>query len=268
MKPHTGGGVSILVLLVCATAAAQVPQRAPRDLPQNQSAPNAGVITGIVRAADTGAPLRGVDIRLRGADFSTAVGNGTRGAFTDVNGRYEFSGLPEGQYTLIASKVRYMTMTYGQTRAAERGTPVKVGSGQRVQNVDFALPAGAVIVVRVSDSFGDPAVGYEVNLHQARVGAGQQPLGQPSLSSFGSATDDHGEIRLSGLAPGEYFVSASPGPFAGATPSVGPGEHEVLTFYPGTGADAEAQPVTVGIGGEVVAAFNMVSKTLDPAKTR
>lgn len=96
MKQHTAGGVSILVLLVCATAAAQVPQRAPRDVPRNQSAPNTGVITGIVRSADTGAPLRGVDIRLRGADFSTAVGNGTRGAFTDADGRYEFSGLPEG----------------------------------------------------------------------------------------------------------------------------------------------------------------------------
>jgi hypothetical protein len=264
MKQQTAGGVSILVLLVCATAAAQGPPRVPRDVPRNQSAPNAGVITGIVRAANTGAPLRGVDIRLRGADFSTAVENGTRGAFTDANGRYEFSGLPEGQYTLIASKVRYLTMTYGQTRADERGTSVKVASGQRVQNVDFALPADAVIVVRVSDRFGDPAVGYDVNLHQARAGAGQQPLGQPPLSSFGSTTDDHGEIRLSGLAPGEYFVSASPGPFAGPPPR----EHEVLTFYPGTDTNAAAQPVTVGIGDEVVVAFTMASKTLDPAKVR
>ena len=268
MKQHTAGGVSILVFLVCATVAAQVPQRAPRDVPRNQSAPNTGVITGIVRAADTGAPLRGVDIRLTGADFNTALGNGIRGAFTDADGRYQFSGLQEGQYTLIASKVRYMAMTYGQTRAGERATLVKVGRGQRVQNVDFALPAGAVIVVRISDRFGDPAVGYHVNLHQGKGGARQKPLGQPPLSSFESTTDDHGEIRLSGLAPGEYFVSASPGPFAGPPPSVAPREHEVLTFYPGADTDAEAQPVTVGIGDEVVVAFNMVSKTLDLTKTR
>ena len=260
--------LAAMLPLLAATVTAQAPQRPPRDVLRNQSVPNTGVIAGIVRAADTRAPLRGADVRLTGADFTTALGNGIRGAFTDANGRYEFRGLSEGQYTLVASKVRYVAMTYGQTRAGERGTPVKLVSGQRVQNVDIALPAGAVIVVRLIDRFGDPAVGYDVNLHQATAGAGQRPLAQPPVSSFGSTTDDRGEIRLSGLAPGEYFVSASGGPYPGPPPSVAPRDHEVLTFYPGTDMEADARPVTVGVGDEVVVAFTMVSKMPDPAKAR
>ena len=265
MKPRLSGLVSMLTLLV-ATVAAQTPQRPPRDVARSQSVPNTGVITGTVRAADTKAPLRGADVRLTGADFSTALGNGIRGAFTDANGRYEFRGLPEGQYTLIASKVRYVSMTYGQAPAGERGTTVKVASGQQVQDVDIALPAGAVIVVRLSDRFGDPAVGYSVNLHQATTGAGKRPLTQPPVSSFGSTTDDRGEIRLSGLAPGEYFVSASGGPYL-FSPAAVPRQQEVLTFYPGTDSEADAQSVTVGAGDEVVAAFTMVSRIVNPQTT-
>jgi hypothetical protein len=266
VKPHPGALAATLMLLVAAVSA-QAPQRRPRDVPRNQSAPNTGVITGIVRAADTGAAVRGADVRLTGADFSTALGNGIRGAFTDANGRYEFRGLPEGQYTLSASKVRYVSATYGQTRASERGTPVKLVNGQRVQNVDIALPVGAVIVVRLIDRFGDPAVGYHVNVHQATVGVGKRPLAEPPVSSFGSTTDDRGEFRMSGLSPGEYFISAEGGAYLFPTAAV-PRQQEVLTFYPGTDSDADAQPVMVGFGDEVVAAFTMVSRLVSPADTR
>src|SRR5688572_28144750 len=200
MIRHCTRLVAVLFVLV-GTASAQQPQLPPRDLPRDQSAVGTGAIAGIVRAADTGLPVRGADIRLSASGPRGAV----RGAFTDAGGRYEFIGLPEGQYTLVASKIRYMTMTYGQTRAGEEARPVLLTGGQRVENVDFALPAGAVIVLRVSDRFGDPAVGFRVNLYQSRFSAGQRSLAPLPISNFGSSTDDRGEIRLSGLPPGEYF---------------------------------------------------------------
>jgi len=249
--------IGAFLLVVACPVAAQQPVPPPRDLPRSQTAVGTGAITGIVRAADTGMPLRGVDIRLTG----TGVGTGVRGAFTDASGRYEFLGLPEGQYTLIASKVRYMTMTYGQTRTGEEGRRVEVASGQRVANVDFALPAGAVIVLRVGDRFGDPAVGFQVNLFQATFAAGKRTLTRVPLSNFGTRTDDRGEIRLSGLAPGEYYVSAGGG--LGPPPSVAtPAERDVETFYPGTPANADAQAITVGIGDEVVVAFDTVGSRM------
>jgi hypothetical protein len=247
----------VLCALVAVSAAAQQPQLPPRDLPRSQSASvGSGSIAGVVRAADTGMPLRGVDIRLTGADLRASA----RGAFTDARGVFEFAGLPDGEYTLVASKVRYMTMTHGQTRAGEAGRPVQVTGGRRVENVDFALPAGAVIVLRVGDRFGDPAIGYPVSLYQAKPGAGERALAQVPVSGFPPSTDDRGEVRLSGLPPGEYYVSAGGGPTLPGTAAAP--EQEVRTYYPGTPADSDAQPITVGLGEEVAVSFNtVVSRT-------
>ena len=247
--------VALSVVLSIATVtvvAAQAPQSPPRDLPRTQNVTGTGVITGVVIGADTGMPLRGVDIRLTGTDLRAAA----RGAFTDARGVYEFTGLADGDYTLVASKVRYMTMTYGQTRAGEQGRPVQVAGGRRVERIDFTLPIGSVIVLRVGDRFGDPAVGLRVNLYQAKVGPGQRTLAPVQSSGFGTTTDDRGEVRLSGLAPGEYFVSAGGGPTLPTAAAAK--EQEVQTYYPGTAADADAQAIMVGLGEEVAVAFNMV----------
>jgi hypothetical protein len=246
---------SSFVAAVSAPVITQQPQLPARDVPRQQTAtPGTGAIAGIVRAADTGLPIRGVDIRLLG----TGAPGRVLGAFTGADGRYEFTGLPDGAYTLVASKVRYMTMTYGQTRPGEEGRTVQVSGGQRAGNVDFLLPTGAVIVLRVGNRYGDPAVGYEIELYQARVNAGQRGLAR--FADVGrNVTDDRGEVRLSGLPPGEYYASAFlnlPPPLAASA------EGEVRTFYPGTPAEADAQPITVGLGEEVVHAFNaVVSRT-------
>lgn len=254
MTARAGVAALAIVAVLGAVAVAQQPQLPVRDVPRERITTGNGVITGIIRAADTGLPIRGADIRLTGADQP----GGARGAFTDGNGRYEFTGLPDGTYQLLASKVRYMTMSYGQTRTGEEGRTVQVMGGQRVENIDFALPAGGVIVLRVGNRFGDPAVGYRVSLFQAKAGPGPRTLAPLPVSSFGSTTDDRGEIRLSGLAPGEYFVSAEAAPAVPGTP----GEREGRTFFPGTTAESDAQPITVALGEEVFYGFDtMLSRT-------
>ncbi len=252
---------AVLALFMCASfgafIAAQQPPLPPRDVSRQQVTTGSGVIAGVVRATDTGMPIRGVDIRLAG------LPRGARGAFTDADGRYEFSGLPDGQYTLIASKVRYMTMTYGQTRAGEEGRRVEVAGGRRVENIDFVLPLGAVIVLRVGNRFGEPAVGYRVTLYQTKFNGGQRSLAAINESGFSNVTDDRGEIRLSGLAPGEYYAGAELN-----LPPTEAGEREVLTYYPGTPVEAEAQPIAVGLGEEVVFGFDtMLSRTFRIAGT-
>jgi protocatechuate 3,4-dioxygenase beta subunit len=70
-------------------------------------------------------------------------------------------------------------------------------------------------------------------------------------------TNDLGEFRIAGLAPGEYVIAAVPrGGFGGpgiAPPSPGAGARTtaVTTFYPGTTDQAGAQAVTVTAGAEV-----------------
>jgi hypothetical protein len=255
MSARAAAAVLAIVAALGARTVAQ-PQTPVRDVPRDKVVTESGVISGTVRAADTGVPVRGADIRLTGA--LQGSGLGVRGAFTDADGRYEFTGLPDGAYQLVASKVRYMTLSYGQTRAGEQGRAVQMAGGQRVENVDFALPAGGVIVLRIGNRFGDAAVGYRVSLFQAKAGSGPRVLTQLNPGGFNTTTDDRGEIRLSGLAPGDYFVSAD----AGSAPPGTPGDREGQTFFPGTPVEAEAQPITVGLGEEVVYAFDtMLSRT-------
>jgi hypothetical protein len=78
---------------------------------------------------------------------------------------------------------------------------------------------------------------------------------------FAITSNDLGEFRLFGLMPGAYIVSATPAE-AGAM-MVGPGgpptpadnEGHGITYYPGTIAADEAQPVTVGLSDEANASF-------------
>ena len=108
------------------------------------------------------------------------------------------------------------------------------------------LLRGAVIAVRLVDHLGDPVAGYRVLAY--RPGSG----GARELTSLANVhtTDDRGDIRLSGLPPGEYHVAAAPGPFATAFP---PSSRvsRLQTFYPGVTSEADAQPVAVALGQEV-----------------
>ena len=73
-------------------------------------------------------------------------------------------------------------------------------------------------------------------------------------------TDDIGHYRLHGLAPGEYFVSAS----LTAGLMFGQSEDRIgyaPTFYPGTGVQSEAQRVAVSVGQETQQANIPLSPT-------
>jgi hypothetical protein len=71
-------------------------------------------------------------------------------------------------------------------------------------------------------------------------------------------TNDLGEFRIAGLAPGEYYVSAMPrgqSPFGGPGVEVPPPTTSrttiATTYYPGTTDVAAAQPIAVARGAEV-----------------
>ena len=89
--------------------------------------------------------------------------------------------------------------------------------------------------------------------------AGGQPRLVPAPMHGPQQTNDLGEFRVAGLAPGEYVIAATRHGFPafggpGVPPrSSGSGAHTTLvtTFYPGTADQAGAQVVTVAAGAEV-----------------
>jgi protocatechuate 3,4-dioxygenase beta subunit len=243
----------------------------PRPTPPRDTAgaPQTGTATirGRVLAQD-GSPLRRaqVSVLAEGAPLR-------RGTTTDGDGKYEFLELPAGRFTVSAVKTGYVTLQYGQRRPLEAGTPLSIADGQTVERIDFTLPKGSVISVRVTDEFGEPLAGVQVQVQRFQYGPdGQRRLVQASsgLSPF-AATDDRGEFRAFGLMPGDYVVVGSLRSVLGGGPPGNAndgGEGFSPTYYPGTISSAEAQAVSIGVGQETAVQFAMVASRLSRVSGR
>jgi hypothetical protein len=229
----------LLALWLATTGvAAQVPAR---DQP---AAPRAGtgVIRGRVVRADTGEPLRRVEVHVD--EWNTGDRSGPISTVTDAQGRYELTQLSAGRYQLKARRGGYVEVAYGQRRPFERGRPVELAEGAVLQNIDFALPPGAVVTGRVVDEVGEAVALAYVSLARRRYIDGTRRL----VGESGSSTDDRGEFRIFGVPPGDYVILAR---FEGMDLGSRDRVRYVPTYYPATPVASEAQRVTVAPGQEV-----------------
>jgi hypothetical protein len=232
------------LVLPIALSAQQAP--APQAAPAGK-----GIIRGIVTALDTGKPIRGVAVQIFSADGAQME---SRSVFTDAQGRYEFSGLKGGRYGLDARKAGYLNAGYGQTRIGQGGRPVDLSELIPLDKIDIALTGAGVIVARITDQFGDPVRGLMVRPLLQRFVEGRRQL-SGTFGAGSSVTDDRGETRIYGLAPGDYYLVAIPD-----FPVTWRGEIE--TLYPGTLDVAAAQTVRVGAGQEAFATFPIMRARL------
>jgi hypothetical protein len=218
----------------------------PIGAPPRDTRPVTGssVIRGRVIDASSGAPLRKASVRIFGPELRE-----NRSAITDLEGRYEFTDLPAGQFNLNVTKAGYVDLGYGQSTPGEVGKQLKVGDKQIVEKIDFTLPRGAVITGRVLDEFGEPVADVQVSaLRNQFTASGPRPV---NASRFAS-TNDIGEFRLFGIPPGQYLLSASyRGQMMSVGPTTGDSSGYAVTYYPGTANLADAQKLTIGLGGSV-----------------
>jgi protocatechuate 3,4-dioxygenase beta subunit len=237
----------LAALLIRGTAGAQtvIFQGAPpTGIPQRDTPPATGtsVIRGRVVDAASGTPLRKAIVRIFGPEIRES-----RTATTNAEGRYEFTDLPAGQVNVNVTKAGYVDVSYGQTAPSEMGKQLKVGEKQVVEKIDFSLPRGAVITGRVLDEYGEPIADVQVSpLRNQYTASGPRPT---NVGRF-ATTNDIGEFRLFGLPPGQYFISAAYRSMNFNGPSDG-GSGYALTYYPGTANVADAQKLTIGLGGNV-----------------
>ena len=228
----------LLSILLGCTAAAQVPARDKAPTPRTGT----GVIRGRVVRADTGEPLRRVQVHVD--EWSTGGLNGPAATMTDAEGRYELTQLAAGRYLLKATRGGYVEVAYGQRRPFERGRPLELAEGAVLKNIDFALPPGAVVTGRVVDETGEAVAQVSVSLERRRYIDGVRRL----VAESGSSTDDRGEFRIFGVPPGDYLIVAR---FASMDMGSKDRVRYVPTYYPGTPVASEAQRVTVGLGQAV-----------------
>ena len=214
----------------------------PRD-PRNRPATGTATIAGRITDAESGLAIRRVTVMLR-AGQPGAEREG-RSVATDADGRYVFENLPAGRYVVTATKSGYVNWTYGQRGTAVPAPNLDLADGQTFDRADISLPKGAVITGRVVDEFGEPISDVMVApLRNQFTATGRRPM----MTGRTNQSNDIGEFRLYGLAPGEYMVSATAmrfnGPFDTSTDRTG----YAATYYPGTASMQEAQIVRVGPG--------------------
>lgn len=225
----------------------------PGVQPPAQSVPADAVATieGRVTASDTGSPLRGAHIQLYGSGPNARV---NRSARADRDGRYRFDRMTPGPYTILASRPGFVTMRAGQKSPRERAI-LWLLSPAETERVDFALPRGGVIFGRLTDDTGEPLAGIQLIPLRVLHSPNGERLQPDNSLPFSNHSDDRGDFRVAGLAPGTYVLAAQ-------HQSDEDGENLVTTFYPGTTNAKQARRIRVGMSEQVGASFAMQSGRL------
>ena len=248
----------VLLSLAVAAAALSGPplaaqQRGAFPAPSARAA-GGGTLSGRLTTAGSGSPVRGADVAAMMVDPSGRFSrpDASQAVVTDDEGRFEFRNLPLGAWKVTASKTGYITWQFGQRRPFETPPPIVLSQGRERLAIDFSIPRASAISGRVYDELGEPVSTARVMAYRARMAQGRrhlQPVGR------GDLTDDTGAFRIYGLAPGQYYVAASL--------RVAPAGSVVdttyaPTYFPGTGNLAEAQRLTLEVGGEATAEFQLL----------
>lgn len=160
-----------------------------------------GMIIGQVISGDAGTPVRRARVTLSGAEL-----RGQRSAVTDDEGRFVFTQLPAGRYTMNASKAGYVTIAYGAKAPGRAGTPIQLADGQKLEGRPISMPKGGVVTGIVLDEYGEPSPGTPVRALRMVIRTGEKRL----ESAGTGTTDDRGMYRIYGLQPGQYVVTAQP----------------------------------------------------------
>ena len=183
--------------------------------------PRAGVVSGRV-FDETGEPVSGVNVWVmrteyfRGRRRAVAMGGSNR---TDDIGQFRVSGVPPGEYTVMAWLPDTWTagpeqQSFGYAPSYHPGTAsyadalrVKVGPGQEASNVDvnLAMARTATLSGTAYKSDGTPLAGSSVGLSREVAG--------PSFSSnFGlkeAPVAADGAWTMKNVSPGEYNLNVS-----------------------------------------------------------
>jgi protocatechuate 3,4-dioxygenase beta subunit len=227
--------LTVLILLLTATLAAQTPVR-DGGVPIAPPSGTAG-LSGVVKDGDNN-PLRRALVVIRG-DMSL-----NRTVVADDLGRFAFTKLPAGRFTITASKPGYPAMSYGAKKPLRTGPGMMLTEGQQVSGLTLTVPKGAVLTGTVYDDRGRPMPGVPVMAWEYRTGlSGERTVDMPSTGGESVTTDDRGVYRVFGLPPGEYTVGTA-------------------WFYHGSGSETR-----VPSDAEIRAAFDAVTRAYSPSST-
>jgi protocatechuate 3,4-dioxygenase beta subunit len=145
--------------------------------------------------------------------------------------------IEPGRYRLSAERNGYLRQEYGMRGQNTSGTILSFTRGQRLTDVVFKLMPFAVIAGRIVNEDSEPLPGVRISVYKYAYHKGKRRL-TPAGTGI---TNDLGEYRVFGLAPGRYVVSAISRPPTDLNLTVDrtagearPEEGYPATFFPGT----------------------------------
>lgn len=193
----------------------------------------------------TGEPVKRVLVRLQGFRTDSEAGIQTPTIFTDNGGRFMFSSLPQGDYTVVVQKPGFSQ----DFRMSSQNIHLADSRDQ----IQLRLAPLATITGKVLDQDKLPVRSLTVVALTERVIGGRAQRFEGSSAT----TDDRGVYRLSSLNPGDYVIkvtgrTGATSLYAGdSTPLIGLDEEGFRPVYSG-GAQklVSALPIHVDSGSE------------------
>ena len=206
-------------------------------------------IAGVVVSKTDGHPLTGARVALA----STKARQQSMSVTTSDDGKFEFTGIPAGKYSLSGAKRGFIPAGYDQHD--QYSTAIVTGAGIETDNLVLKLDPQALLSGRVLDEASDPVRDATITLYRDNHFEGVH-----QIQTFrGAQTNDLGEFEIPDLVPGTYFLSASSQPwyavhppYEGHVPSDFDRSLDVaypLTYYGDATDPDSATPISVH-GGE------------------
>ena len=223
-------------------------------------------IAGIVVNSLTGQPLPAVSVAIAPTTPEGSNREVSQDIVTGDDGRFAFTGLTRGKYSLMAAARGFALQSFEHHDAY--ATAIAVGPDLDSENLVFRMDPDASIEGQVSDESNEPIQYATVRLFEKRIGDGQQRI----FSINQAQTDDQGRFRMGHLAAGTYYLAASARPWyaqndrsasqravnsdAQARAAQDAAALDVtypLTFYPDSPDSAGASPIVLHPGERATA---------------
>ena len=189
--------ISLLSTLLLFQAAA-VPAQQQQIRPQDR-----GSVAGYIVKMGTGEPVAKATVTINVFNSGRAQ---SYTVTTNSRGQFAFQNLEPGPYRLSAMRNGYVRMEYGARSPNRPGLPINLSAGQNIADVVLQIMPAGTIAGRVFDRDGEPLANVTVEALKYTYQEGQRVMNVVQTAR----TNDLGEYRLFWLAPGQYFVSATP----------------------------------------------------------
>jgi hypothetical protein len=176
--------------------------------------------------------------------------------FSSDDGRFEFTRVPAGKFSLQAARRGFLPASYDQHE--QFSTAIVTGAGVDTENLTLRLSAAAVITGRVLDESGDPVRQGQVMLYRENHGLGVKHVQLMRVEQ----SNDLGSYEFGGMSSGTYYVSAEATPWyavhppktaTAEAPAVDPALNVAypITYYGDTVDPEAATPIVIRDGGRV-----------------